>query len=350
MVAGIDNPRRSWKLATIGILITVICLTIFLTQIDFAATYDAFTGVEPRWLLIALSVLAADYILKIFRWRYLLEICDARVSFWRCMPPFMGAIALNNLLPMRSGDVSRVFIFPAAIGVSRSMGAASLYVERAMDLWSVLILLIMGVLFFPVFSGLPAFLQDPMVKALVVAFALIAPATPIVAAATIARHLERWWKDPNSGPKVHGAQKIVVMTLAGLVKVLGMISLAASPARLLAILIVSVGCWMLEAGFYMAVAKSVGINLSWGSGLILMGASTLTTLIPAAPGYFGSFHLAQLATFGAIGVSSDIAGAATVLIHLLLWGSTTIWGLAHILASPSLFKFELAKSSKTGEV
>ena len=67
----------------------------------------------------------------------------------------------------------------------------------------------------------------------------------------------------------------------------------------------------LEPGFILR-AQSIGIGLSWEAGLVLMGASTLATLVPAAPGYFGSFHLAQLATFTMLGVSPDVASAATV--------------------------------------
>lgn len=323
----------------IGIAVSVICLVIFASQIDLSLTRAMYQNIDPTWLLFGLAALAMGYLLKVFRWRYLLSICGARVGARRCIAPFMGSIALNNLLPLRSGDLTRMFIFPTAIGVSRTMGSATLIVERVVDLWVVLILMIVGLLTLPSESVLPPFLQDPYARATIIALAIIGPAVIIMSSGLVAKVLENRINQSDSDPDGNAINRLLVTGVRTFVGLTKMIAISGTPSRMLLILGLSLICWGLEAGFYLAIAQSMGLGLSWEAGLVLMGASTLATLVPAAPGYFGSFHLAQLATFTMLGVSSDVAGAATVFTHLMLWGSTSVWGLFHLLSNPSLFQF-----------
>ena len=298
----------------IGIAVSVICLMIFASQIDFSFTRAMLWETDPAWLVFGLATLVMGNLLKVFRWWYLLSICGARVGVRQCIAPFMGSIALNNLLPLRSGDLTRMFIFPAAIGVSRTVGSATLIVERVVDLWAVLILTIIGLLTLPSVSAMSLLLQDPFTRATIIALAIIGPAVIIMSSSLVAKVLENRIDQSDSNPDGKGLNRLLVIGVRTIVGLSKMIAISGTPHHFLLILFLNLICWGLEAGFYLAIAQSIGIGLSWEAGLVLMGASTLATLVPAAPGYFGSFHLAQLATFTMLGVSPDVAGAATVYL------------------------------------
>src|SRR3569623_1048426 len=68
---------------------------------------------EFKWPYLAFGIasLSVGYALRIFRWSILLQASGA-VTQWRsCSAPFLGSIALNNVLPLRIGDVVRALVF-----------------------------------------------------------------------------------------------------------------------------------------------------------------------------------------------------------------------------------------------
>jgi uncharacterized membrane protein YbhN (UPF0104 family) len=59
----------------------------------------------------------------------------------------------------------------------------------------------------------------------------------------------------------------------------------------------------------------------------VLAAATLATLVPSSPGYVGTFHYAAALTMEAAGMGRDAATAAAILIHGVLWLTTTAIGL-----------------------
>ncbi len=59
----------------------------------------------------------------------------------------------------------------------------------------------------------------------------------------------------------------------------------------------------------------------------MLAAATLATLVPSSPGYVGTFHYAAVLTLEAAGMGRDAATATAILIHAVLWVTTTAIGL-----------------------
>ena len=105
-----------------------------------------------------------------------------------------------------------------------------------------------------------------------------------------------------------------------LVFVLRALAPMAAPSRQLlsrfglVLLLVSLLIWCVEASVYMAVGHAVGIDLSLQDGLAVVAFTNAAALIPAAPGYIGTYDAAVI--FAVDAVSS--AAKSSVLSYLLL--------------------------------
>ena len=84
--------------------------------------------------------------------------------------------------------------------------------------------------------------------------------------------------------------------------------------------------WMLEGSVFAILLRGVTTEVAAVMGLPSMGLATLATLVPAAPGFFGTFHAAAMQPLLWVGLDSSIAAAFSVLAHLVVWGPITVIG------------------------
>jgi hypothetical protein len=83
------------------------------------------------------------------------------------------------------------------------------------------------------------------------------------------------------------------------------------------------------------VCRSIDITLGLAGILALMGGACLSTLMPTAPGYVGSYQIAFVIVLGQFGIHSTSAVVAATAMQVYLIGTYTLVGLA-ILAVTSL--------------
>lgn len=138
-----------WLQHTFGILISVLCIGLIAWRIDFNEVISAISNFEWIWLTVGITSLAAGYFFRILRWSILLRAGGAHVTASKCAAPFMASIALNNTLPIRTGDVVRTLVFPQAIGIGRIIAMSSLVIERLVDLLTLLFCLAIGLALTP---------------------------------------------------------------------------------------------------------------------------------------------------------------------------------------------------------
>jgi glycosyltransferase 2 family protein len=96
-----------------------------------------------------------------------------------------------------------------------------------------------------------------------------------------------------------------------------------------ALLAVSIGLWMLEALVYDAVGAAVGIHLGVVGALYVMALTNLSALVPAAPGYVGTFDAAVLLALRSL---HQPALGYLLVLRFVLFVPITVAGLAVFLA------------------
>jgi len=101
-------------------------------------------------------------------------------------------------------------------------------------------------------------------------------------------------------------------------------------------LLFTVPIWALELGAMWHVCQAMGVSPGWAGMLTLMGGASLSTLMPTAPGYVGSYQIAFVIILGQFGVTSTSAIVASTAIQIYLIGTYTLAGLAILAVTSAL--------------
>ena len=314
-----------WQQHVFGLLVTTICLVVIIRQVDVASVLEALATFQWAFLLPALLALALGYTLRIVRWAMMLRAAGATAAWHRCAAPFLGSIALNNVLPLRLGDVVRALVFPAALGVTRTLATGSLVVERLVDLMTLLAALAIGLALLGPAMELPAWLGSTGLSL------AAAGGLALVTGLLFSGPLARWLRARTASG---GAQR-----LAGLAAdLLAAFAAMLRPSVLLKLLAASALVWIGEAGLFLFMLKGFGLGAGPAEAIVVMAVATLATLVPSSPGYVGPFHLAAYTAVSLLGGDAAMAASFALLAHLALWLPTTLAGALGIAATPQLFR------------
>jgi uncharacterized protein (TIRG00374 family) len=323
-----SNKRKSggWVKHAIGLAITVLCVAAIAKRVDYREVLDALEHFHWPYLVLGIAFLGAGYSLRIFRWSILLGATGAPVTFGNCVAPFLGSIALNNVLPLRLGDLVRALVFPTAMGVSKTTATSSLVMERLIDLMTLLCCLAIGLF------AIRTATVPPMIANSAVTLAIVGGVTlalGLLFSGPIARLLER------QAATRTGRMATVLATVAELFN--GFAAMA-RPQVLVLVFVISMLVWVGESGLFYFVMIGFGLPATPLMALLVMAIATLSTLVPSSPGYVGPFHLAVFAAISLVGGTATQAGSYAVLCHLALWLPTTLAGSVAIACRPGLFR------------
>lgn len=325
----VNNKR--WIKHLIGGGITIICLGAILRLVKLSEVMEALQHFQWHYLVLGVLSLGMGYAVRIFRWSVMLSVTGAPVSFKNCMAPFLGAIALNNVLPLRLGDVIRALVFPSAMGVTKTAATTSLVVERLIDLVTLLACLALGVLAIQAIDIPPALRHTALVLAVLGGMTL---AIGFFFSGSFAR----LFNTMGNGAEADGQSsklKSVFLAVGGLFESFDVMS---RPRVLGLMLVLSMLVWVGESGLFYFALLGLGLDANPLMALLVMAIATLSTLAPSSPGYVGPFHLAAFTAVTLIGGSSAQAGSYAVIVHLALWVPTTIVGALAIWSRPALFR------------
>jgi uncharacterized membrane protein YbhN (UPF0104 family) len=232
-------------------------------------------------------------------------------------------LTVNNLLPLRMGEVARAYLLARWCRVPYGATIASLLIERVLDGLALAVLLLLALALVPApgyllvvgaFAG-AGFLGG----ALVLAVAAWRASALVDLAGWFARRLPARPAD------------VLLRLTASFADALGLVRGGGRIVRLLGL---SVLVWCFELGLFFVLLGSFGIPGSYPLALLVGSAANFATLVPSSPGYVGTFDgvlvkvlgdtaavPAGLATAYAFGVHAALFFPVVILGTLLLWRS-----------------------------
>jgi glycosyltransferase 2 family protein len=261
------------------------------------------TGEAFAWVIVAAGVYAAATLVRGERWHRILHLTgvDAarRDSYALTTVGYMG----NNVLPARAGEMLRVVLLSPRANAGKRTLIGTVVAERMLDA------LALGAIFVVVVYGILRKTTLPSDRPLVAAGVLLAGAVGALAGFQLLRR--------------RGA-------LARLRDFLR--PLAGAPRALLsregvALLGVSFVVWALEATVYLAVARATELDISGMGALYVVALTNLFAMLPAAPGYVGTFDAAVVFGVKAIGGTGSQAVSYLLLLRFVLFVPITLFGL-----------------------
>jgi uncharacterized membrane protein YbhN (UPF0104 family) len=252
------------------------------------------------WLVVALGLYAGATLLRGERWHRLLSGSQAdrgRGESYRLTTiGYMG----NNTLPARAGDLMRVMM----LGSPRRIVLGTVVAERVLDALALAaifatVIAVRGVSFGPL----------PYV---------IAAGVVGVAALAVA------WRIAPHSRRLLTAREWLRPAIWSTRDLLG--------RRGAALLAVSLAVWLVEASVYLTVGSATGVSLGVVGALYVVALTNLSALIPAAPGYVGTFDAAVLLALGSLKLPSL---GYLLILRFVLFVPITVVGLALLLARNS---------------
>jgi uncharacterized protein (TIRG00374 family) len=321
----VSAPRR-WGRLLAGLAVAVLFIALLGRGVDWSDVRQVLAGAEWPLLLLGLLALTADMAARIARWWLMLRVADPDLRLITCIRPFLGSLALNNTVPLRAGDVVRVFGFRHALRAPTAHVVGTLVLERMLDL-----LVLLAILFGTVLgtSGvLPrSFVVAAGTAGVVAVMALLAiTLMPATITGVIQRLVVRLFSGRSWLPRASQAVAQLTESLA----------LLRSPGRAFRLLGLSLIAWMLEGAVFACAAWSLHIEVPWAAPWLSLAAATLATLLPSSPGYVGTFDYFATLGFTAYGASAAQATAVALLTHLLLWLPVTVAGFLALIVGRSI--------------
>lgn len=248
----------------------------------------------PLAAAIALYLVAT--LLRGERWHQLVRRGTRADAYALTTVGYMG----NNALPARAGDILKAMLTAHHGGVARRQAFGTLVAERLLDALALALLFVVVV-----FAGdLPLGLSPGAAALLAGGLALAAAAVLLLA------------------PRVRGLLAALLVPSRELLSVRGG-----------ALLALSALLWFAEGAVYAVLGHVAGVSLSLSDGMYVMALANVAAMVPAAPGYIGTFDAAVVVGVRLAGAgSAAVALPYVVLVRFVLFVPITLVGLALLLA------------------
>jgi hypothetical protein len=308
--------RNALLRGTVGIAISVIAIWILIQSVDLAAAFDVLRTASPAWIAVMFVTTTIDIGARGARWRALLAPV-APLPYRRVLGyTYIGYLA-NNVLPARLGELYRSHALGEGEDVSRPTVLGTVVVERVVDTVMVVAIAALAVV---VLSGRgvmssAVLLGVAFVSLLVIGLGLGMAAHRLPGAARVTEIIARW-------PRVLEMARRLREGLA----------VAGRPRTLVAALAFSALAWAASTGTFLAAGQAVGVELSLAQAALLTSGVALVSIVPAGPGFVGTFELTVVGIAEGFGISRDDAFALGLLVHLMILATTSIGGVIAMLA------------------
>lgn len=264
-------------------------------------------GGDFALLALALGLYAVATLVRGWRWHTILRVdgighrrADA---FGLVCVGYMG----NAVLPARGGEVLRIVLLGRRSDARKREILGSILAERLLD--AIVLAGLFVVLTFVGVAGTPVG-ETPAVLAV---------------AALAAGALALWlYLRLRRAGRLQGFADRVRPVVRASRPLLGRVGAVLTVA--------TIAVWLVEALIFVLVAAALDLDLSLIEGLFVNVLASFFALIPAAPGYVGTFDAAVLFGLKALDVSGGAAVAFAVLVRFVLFVPITLAGLALVLS------------------
>ena len=257
-------------------------------------------------LAAALLVYAVATVVRGWRWHVILRTDGIEHKRADALGLVCVGYMGNTVLPARGGEVLRVMLLGQRTDARKREILGSILAERALD--AVVLVALFVLLTFAGAAGRPA----GTTPAIVAAAGLVAGAVAL----WVYLKLRRAGRLEGFAAKV----RPLVKASRPLIGVVGVV-----------LALATVFVWALEGAVLVLVGQSLGLSLSLVEGLSVTVLASFFALIPAAPGYVGTYDAAILFGMKALDVAGNTALSFALLVRFMLFVPITVVGLVLML-------------------
>jgi glycosyltransferase 2 family protein len=310
-VTSLASSRWRKQQIVVGLGIGAVLLTATLRHVPISEIAAALKRLDLAWAAAALACYAVDLALRAIRWRILLGPAGPGAPGLLARALVIG-YGLNILLPARLGELARIEYLKVRCGTKRSGTLPSILLERSLDGFIVVAALVAGLVLRPHLEGSARFTA---LAAAGIAVAVLTTAALVALRVAGARF-------------AHRLPEPVALRL----RLFAAAARGLDAAAYLKSAILTLAIYGAEAGVMAAMLHAVGVAPHAALLLVLLGTASLSTLLPTAPGYLGSYQLAFAIVFGMFAISPALGAAAATAIQALLFAPLVLASIALLLS------------------
>lgn len=294
----------------VGIGISLFFLVLLFRKIDLNQLLATLKTLDYRYLAAAVIVTLISYCSRAVRWHYLI-LPQKRAKPRNLLSATIICYMANNLLPARLGEFARAIVFANKEGLEVSRVFASLVIDRLFDGFSVLVILVITFFIVQLPPGMEGLQQGLVTGGYVtLTLYLLVIAFLVVLKRSTARTVHILGLVLKPFPKAV-ADKIVPM----LVSFISGIQLPTRAGDLFAIFLSCIFIWFTAAWPIDLILQAFNIHLPFSASLFVLVFLVFAVMVPASPGYVGTYHAACMYGLMAFAIPKEQALSVALVVH-----------------------------------
>jgi glycosyltransferase 2 family protein len=282
----------------IGLACTLFFLAIAFYRVQLGAVSAALAGADPFWIAAAMLIYAANLAVRAWRWQIILRPVAA-IPYPIVARALLVGYGLNAIMPARLGELFRAEFFKKTYGLPRVWGLTSIIIERLFDGITVIGCLGVGLLFAAAARPNAGLLIKVLVTGSVL-FGVLLVAAVYLSGSVMSRIVGRF----------PGLSRHMAMVQQGF-EIL-------RTWRTLEVIGITLIIYVPDAFTLWFLVKAVGLTLGFSDTLVLLGAASLSTIVPSGPAFLGTLQFAYALAVEFAGGARALGIAAATLAQLCL--------------------------------
>jgi uncharacterized protein (TIRG00374 family) len=303
---------------------------------------NALKEMNYLYLIPAVFSTFTSYFFRAIRWKYLL-LPLKNTSMRNLFPATIIGYMANNLLPARLGEFVRAYVLGVKENLAVGAVFASLVMDRLFDGFSILIILLFT--FFTVV--LPPGMEKVQHGLVLGGYVTLSIYASVVFFLLVLK--KRTMKTINAvamllKPFPAKVSEKIIPFLGSFIEG---VRLSSRPKELSALILTSSLIWLFAIWPIDLVLRSFGICLPVTASMFIIVFIVFAVMVPASPGYVGTYHAACVYGLMAFNVQKEKALSIALIIHGVSFFPVIIAGLYYLWRDK--FSLQEISSRPSGE-
>jgi hypothetical protein len=310
----------------LGIIVSSALVYLSLKDISFEEVVRELEGANYVFLLAALAISLLISFLKSLRLGILLSPVE-KIHQKRLFPISCSGNMFTILLPARIGELVRPYLISAKSNVAFSASLATIFVERILDLFCILVVLLVLI----IRTGLPAW----VVRAGYGVLASLIICAFLVVLLHYRRDFVLRFLAAQTGRFPNSLRNRIDSFTQGFTHGLRFMD---SRKKTLQALLISALIWTFAGLGFSSVFWIMGLELPTVAAFVILLFTTIGVALPAAPGFLGNYHYGCIIALSLFEVPKTAAVAFSLVSYALGIGVFLLLGLAFLPWMPISYK------------
>lgn len=303
--------RQAWRWLP-GVIISIIALVVLSRLVSWRELTQAFSSLSPTVVGAAVLLTILSTLARTQTWRILL---GERARFSQAFHILNIGFLLNNILPLRSGEIGRAVLMGRSSGLGTFRVLSTIVIERSYDLAIAACFLL---------TTLPLALGVEWARplAITVLILVILGFFSMYLLARFNKPVRRWIE--RLGGRAPLLERVIMPRVLSLLEGLQILTSARKMAESL--------FWIIMTWFLYVLATVLFLNAFVSNApfwwvVYLNGAVALGVAVPAGPGNIGVYEASVVGALSIMHIPATQALAFAIAIHSINWITMSVLGV-----------------------